>query len=512
MTQQVLPEPPASRSYILTGFVVAAALAALAAFPPTQVSGLGWFALLPLILALTQMPPRRAFWHGCLFGLIYMAGIMSFVGKYGFAPWLALAAAMALLYGVFGLVTSLLGTAWPLPRVFGIAAAWTLVEMARGHAGSIAFTFGDLAYSQYLQLPFIQIAGFFGHYGVGFLMALLAAGMATTGLAMLPSTWHRPGPLPLFNKHAGRVGVLCFMLVFANYFYGLYLLTVVERGPKEQPQIKVAAIQALGAPAPAGEHYSTQEALDAYMAESRKATGADLIVWPETAIVQPINLDKSLLRQVQGLARNQKANLLIGTGEESDDCIFNSAWYIRPDGQVGGIYHKMDLVVFGEYVPFRDKCKFFERYPIRDFDYTAGSSRRVFDTGRYRFAPLICFEGIFPSPSREVAWLGADLIVILTSDEWARNTNEVKHHSNMDVFRAIESRKYVVRAATNGRSAIFDPYGQVLAKTGLYQNGSAVASITPRPKLSPYHRWGDWPLLFYCLFALFMGLRLRRRG
>lgn len=488
--------PPPGRRHVLLGLTVAAALAGFAAFPPLDLGALGWLFPIPLLLVLGQVRPREGFWHGWLFGTVFTAGTMLHIGKYGFLPLAALSAAVGLCFGAFGVVASLLRHSRPLWRVPALAGAWFLLELLRGHLGSIAFTFGDLAYSQYQQLGLIQVASLVGHYGMGFLMALLASGVATVLLAMLPSTWWRPGVLAAFNKEAGRVAVACFFLVFIAFFAGEYL--VREGGKRLQQQaaaqgVRVAAIQAEGSVL-GRQRLSGEDDLRLYLAQSRKVS-ADLIVWPETAVLPPLNLSRRSQAELSALAREKQANLLIGATENEGGRIHNSAFYYRPDGSLAGLYRKMDLVIFGEYVPYRHQVKFFQRYPIRAFDYWPGSRREAFRTPRYSFSPLICFEGIFPDPAREVARLGADLIVILTSDAWAEGTAEIVHHSHMTPFRAIEARKYVVRAASNGRSQILDPYGNALAQVDLYRDGSAVAAVLPRPGLSVYHLAGDLPLL-----------------
>lgn len=495
------------RRNLFLAFTVVSAVAAFAAFPPLDVGPLAWFALVPLLLALGQMTPRQGFWHGWLFGLLFVGGTMSFVAKFGFLPWFVLSVAMGLFYAVFGLVAATLRKSFPLLRVPALAATWTLLEMLRGNLGPLSLTFGDFAYSQHLQLPLIQFASVAGHYGVGFLMALLSSGVATVILAMLPFVWYRPGDAVLFNRQAGRVAIACFFILFANHFIGMSTISGGDKKLKALATTPVATVQAEGKTWPRGRGPSTDDTVRAYIDQTMQLPPSQLIVWPETAVPESLNLDRLTMRRVKDLAIERGAHLLIGASEDRDGSIYNSAYHFRPDGAVDGIYRKMDLVVFGEYVPWRDQISFFERYPIRPFDYTSGAGRKVFDLDGFRFAPLICFEGIFPRQAREVTRLGAQLVVIITSDEWALHTNEVQQHSHITVFRAIESRRYVIRSATNGRSAIYDPLGQILSSVGYYENGTATANIAPLSRLSLYHRVGDWPLLIICLALLALGLR-----
>jgi apolipoprotein N-acyltransferase len=517
MSDQVAPlefPVPPSRRHLLLALTVVSALASFAAFAPADLGGLGWMGLVPLLLVLGQVEPKQGFWHGWLFGIIFIGGNVAYFGQFGFLPLFAFSAATALLLGLFGMIASCLRHVAPLLRVPAIAAAWSLVEYARGHLGSLGLTFGDLAYSQHAQLGIIQVVSAIGHYGLGFIMVFLQAGLSCFLLALLPQTWWRPGDPRRFNRDAGRVAVVGFAIFVALFFGGEWVVRGGSPILQEQANLhgaRVVAVQAEGAAIGSGARLTSLEALKLYLAETRKLGPAALIVWPETAIVSPLNWRPDLEKPIVALARELRSNLLVGATEQRDGKIYNSALHYGPDGKLQDTYRKMDLVVFGEYVPFRDRISFLKRYPIRSFDYVPGDGRKVLSTGAFKFSPLICFESIFPDQTRQVARLGAEVLVVMTSDVWAAKTFEVVQHSHIDLFRAIEARKYLVRAATNGLSAIYDPYGTALSEVGYFQDGSAVARVLPRPGLSTYHRLGDWPLLVASLLLLFVGLSAARR-
>ncbi|MCE5241322.1 apolipoprotein N-acyltransferase [bacterium] len=510
---------PPGRWVVLLLLTVVSGFATWAAFPPYELSGLAWVAPALLMLALSQVPPRQGFLLGWLYGTILMGGIVSFVAPYGALPWSALALAMGLFYGLFGLVGSALRTTPPLCRAVALAAAWYLVEFLRGHCGSLSLTFGDLAYSQSANLPFVQLASLCGHYGLSFTMALLSAGVSCMLSAMLPLTWLRPAvagqagaaSLKRFNRDAGRVALACFLLMIVLYTWGRFTAEMGRTRCAEAtapPPVRVAVVQ--------GEATTTaadraEDTVDRYVRLS-EGQPADLIVWPETAIVGPLNRFPFRQRQVGELARRKQAHMLIGAQERERDRIYNSAYFIRPDGAIAGTYRKMDLVMFGEYVPGRERFPFLKRYPIRPFDFTAGRMRALFAAPEYTLSPLICFEGIFPEQTRRICRLGAQLVVIITSDAWAIGDNEVRIHSAVGPFRAVEARKYLVRAASIGRSAIYDPYGNALAEVPCYQNGVATAVVRRVDALSVYHFWGDWPLLVVSLVALAYALSQAKRG
>jgi len=128
-----------------------------------------------------------------------------------------------------------------------------------------------------------------------------------------------------------------------------------------------------------------------------------------------------------------------------------------------------------------------------------------------RLGVLICFEGIFPGPVREVCRKGAEALVITTSDAWAEGSVEVLQHSATATLRAVAARRFVIRAATTGRSKIVNPWGQIVEEIPAFSAGTLRDPVTPLTGLSLYHLWGDWPLLaILCACWLLAMLNCRR--
>lgn len=509
------PGAPPGRNRALWGLTVLSALLLGLAFPPASIGAFAWIGLVPLILALSQISPLRGLAQGLIFGLLFMGSVCWFVSTLGMLPWAALTLGMGAYYAVFGLVASLICQQAPAAaRVPALAAAWTLLEIIRGSAGPIALTLGDLAYSQHTQLPIVQFASLTGHYGVTFLIALLNAGLATVLLGMFPRTWRRPGHPLLFNRLAGRMALVCYIAVFAVYIWGSLVMRLgqgLERQRAETgPTLSVAVVQAV---LPVSQQVTRDEvaaSLRAYDELSKLSPPAKLIVWPETAVPATITNDRDSQQRVKDVARREQADLLFGAIEAAGPDIYNAAFRATPDGELRSVYRKCDLVIFGEYVPFREQWKFLQRYPIRMQDFSPGSKRRLVTVRDWHLAPLICYEGIFPEPAREVTRLGADVIALITSDIWAAHTAEPAHHSVTAPFRAIETRRYLIRAASNGVSAIYDPYGEALDEVPIGIPGVARAEIPAGSRhLTTYTRYGNAPLILVCTAFLVLGLLTR---
>jgi apolipoprotein N-acyltransferase len=204
-------------------------------------------------------------------------------------------------------------------------------------------------------------------------------------------------------------------------------------------------------------------------------------------------------------------SLLTGALEGREDRIYNTAWLFNENGTLCGTYRKRDLVMFGEYVPWRNKLPFLKRYPIRDFDFSPGQERNLLRIEGVPFGVLICFEAIFPGPAREEVLDGAEFLVFMTSDAWAGRSSEVLLHSYTAPLRAVETGRWVVRAASTGRSAIISPQGKLLGSVGVFRSGSAHALITPLRHLTCYVRHGDTPLLMLAAVLVVLGLAGRQR-
>jgi apolipoprotein N-acyltransferase len=228
-------------------------------------------------------------------------------------------------------------------------------------------------------------------------------------------------------------------------------------------------------------------------------SGVTHLIWPETAF--PFFLTQrpdalgalaSLLPPgtslIAGAARTDPAP---APGREPP--VYNSIYVIDDEGEIDGAYDKVHLVPFGEYLPFQS---FLESFGLRQLTqivggFSAGSAHRLLRADPApAFAPLICYEAIFPAeavpPGSRPAWL-----VNVTNDAWYGNTPGPRQHLRQATLRAVEQGLPLVRAANNGISAVVDPYGRPIARLEL-NAVSVLDSGLPRA-LAPtiYARYGD---------------------
>ncbi len=185
----------------------------------------------------------------------------------------------------------------------------------------------------------------------------------------------------------------------------------------------------------------------------------------------------------------------------------NSAFLLSADGQSTATYHKIHLVPFGEYVPLKNVLFFVEKMVQAIGDFQAGDEYTVMTVpfqgnGAHadtKLSTVICYEIIFPDLVRRFVDKGANVITTVTNDAWFGRTAAPYQHFSMAVFRAIENRVPVARAANTGISGFIDAQGHILATSGIFTEAHLTHTIIPGTEKTFYTRYGD--LFSYALRA-----------
>src|SRR5262249_15833764 len=191
----------------------------------------------------------------------------------------------------------------------------------------------------------------------------------------------------------------------------------------------------------------------------------------------------------------------------------NRAYLVSPQGRELGTYDKMQLVPFGEYVPFRGLLFFVDQVVHAIGTVVPGTRPTVFETPGAPFRVLICYEGVFPALTRRFALGGADFLVNITNDAWYGNTSAPYQHLAQATLRAIENRMPLVRAANTGISALVDSDGRLRWQGPLYEQTWHVEEIAWPGVRTFYSRFGDvfvWACVLASLLAF--GYGVRRHG
>ena len=477
------------------------------AFPPLDVGGLAWLAAALFFFSITQCStPALGAAAGAVYGAAFFGPLLFYISAFGIIPWLLVVLLEVLFTAALGYFAAWLNRL-PRPgwRVVGLAALWVIIEYLRAHRGPLSLSLGSAYYSQWHELPLLQLASVGGSLLISFYIALLGAAIATVAVEWLPGRWRRPvGWGPRTARDAARALLSAYAAFFAAFFWGSWTYRTGSRATSSIPEtvgFRVAYVQAASRSKHTVTAAEAQASADAYFSLTDLVpAGCDLIVWPETAMPLVIDDRPDLLTRLAEVARDKGSFMLVGCNERAPaGRLYNSMLLISPDGQIIDRYRKVHLVRFGEYVPGRQRFKFIERFPVRPYDYAPGSGFKVLNANKMHFGVVICFEALFPRYIRRLCRGGAQFLVVSTSDAWAYNTYEVQQHSRTAIFRAVEARRYLVRVATHGQSMVITPFGDLRGVIEIGDSGVQHQLVVPLRRLSFYHRFGDWPLMGICL-------------
>jgi apolipoprotein N-acyltransferase len=441
---------------------------------------MAWVAIVPALVAIEAAPTvRRAVLLGWLSGLIANVGgfywVTGMLVRFGHLPrplailgLLLLCGYQAVVFGFFAAAvrhirqrsTARFGA--PLPMALLAPVAMVAFEML------VPFLFPwYLAITQAWVVPVIQIAELTGPVGVTALLMAVGGGLYDL-VASSPSASWRRRTLPI----AGATAFVGLALVF-----GVVRMGQTDEGRAAAPSIDVGVVQGN---IPFDQKGLKRQDLAAgqlqglqTVSAELEADGADLILWSESSY--PYTIERSRTQDFPHTSRRRirgdfEAPLVIGAvtvPENSGEFPYNSAVYVDRDGSFAGRFDKIFLLMFGEYIPFRDligglvpkSAGQFERgKDIVTFPFThEGKS--------YRLGPMICYEDIIPQFGRKVSALHPHLLVNLTNDAWYGDTSEPWEHLALSVYRAVEARTDLVRAVNTGVSAFIDASGRVMSRS-----------------------------------------------
>ena len=472
------------------------------AFPWPDLHALVWIALVPLLVVLRDASPWRAWWLGLVAGMTYRIGslywIAHTIGSYGGVPMtigvvvaLLLALWMAFNVGLFALLVPR-ALRWGPGGAIALATTWVALEYLQTVL-PFGFPWALVGYAAGGWLPLMQSADLAGVWGLSFVAVFVNAAVAL---------------LIIRGRSALPAVAIAAAMVFAMGIYGGYRL---YRAPEQASgsdlsrarMLRVAVVQGN---VPQGEKWDP-DALASILNEHSRLTfeavgeGVDIVLWPESSVPLPGGLEANLSARtmLSALARQNNTPIVVGSThlESAPEgwTATNSAFLIDGNGEWVSRYDKVKLVPFGEYVPLRWLFRFVGPLVQSVGEFRRGEREQTLfqdgASGIPPFAMAICYEIVFPDHVRRQVARGATFIATITNDAWFGNTSAPYQHFAMARFRAVETRRYVVRAANTGISGVIDPWGRVLNVTELDRAAVVRARIEPRDDRTPYVIWGD---------------------
>ena len=235
---------------------------------------------------------------------------------------------------------------------------------------------------------------------------------------------------------------------------------------------------------------------DSYLRMTRQAiaAGADLVIWPESATPFTFEMEHAAADSIRSLAREARVPILFGSDQIERGAptkYYNSAYLVRADGSTGGVYRKMHLVPFGEYVPLKRLLFFAAPLVEAVSDFSAGDAAVLMDVDGHPVSTAICYEIVYPDLVRRFVAGGSELLTTITNDAWFGDTSAPHQHFAQASMRAIENGRYLVRAANTGISGVVDPYGRVVVQSRLFEPAVVTGTVTYRTEKTLYTRVGD---------------------
>jgi apolipoprotein N-acyltransferase len=454
--------------------------------------------LAPAIVAVASSastsPVKHAASLGFVMGLVYFGGTLYWVvevmHRYGELSWFLAAPIGLLLVSYLAIYCALwavllrsavrrmgVGGVWLAP-VFWVALEWVRASIGGG------FPWALLGSSQASVLPIVQLASVTGVFGLSALVALVS-----TAAAMFSVTGRR--------SHRVAVAGIAVLVVVVGVTGALRI--AAGRWTSSGAPIRVGLVQGSVEQDQKYDLRFRDAIMDRYLSLSRQVVGAGatIVLWPEASTPFYFDVDAALAGPIRRLAQETHTPFIVGTdayeppSKEHPERFFNAAVLVGSNGRSIQSYRKMHLVPFGEFVPFKSLLFFVGPLIQAVSDFSPGEEPVVFNADGRRVSVAICYEAIYPTVARAFVERGSQLLATITNDAWFGWSSAASQHFEQAGLRAVEEGRYVVRAANTGISGAIDPYGRVLARTGMFQPVAIAVDVRLINERTIYSRVGD---------------------
>ncbi|MEU6844290.1 apolipoprotein N-acyltransferase [Streptomyces sp. NPDC046716] len=517
--------------------VVLAAIAGLllyVTFPPRELPWLAPLAFALLGIAVHGRRLRAGFGLGLVFGLAYLVPLLSWTGvDVGPLPWLALAAAEALILALAGMGIAYVSRLplWPL----WAGGVWIADEALRARFPFGGFPWGKVAFGQPSGV-FLPLASLGGTPLLGFGVVLCGFGLGGLVLRVLhlkkardterapaadetSGTDEAPAKDTETGAHAetgtsaarGKGGarplrdralIAAAVCTVAPVIAGVAAMPLVSNDA-QAGTARVALIQ--GNVPRMGLDFNAQRraVLDYHVRETMKLAARikagtvqkpDLVLWPENSSdIDPfVNMDA--YEEIQKAAEAVGAPISVGAvvtdknGDERNQLIL---W--DPKTGPGATYNKRHLQPFGEYMPYRGFFRIFSKDVDRAGNFVPGDKAVVFDMSGTKIGNVTCYEAAFDDVVRDQVDAGAEILSVPSNNATFERSQMTYQQLAMDRVRAVEHGRAVMVPVTSGVSAVIRPDGSIAQKTGMFEADTLIAEVPKRTGKTLATRAGVWP-------------------
>lgn len=460
-----------------------------AAFYSEYLSVAAWFCLVPLFISLHGKSPGESFKRGLIFGITAnFAGQYWLVGtltRFGGFPLiisilfiLILCTYLAVQFSVFTYLCSKFKVLERRKAAASVLAAFLWVTLEYFFPQLFPYGIGN---SQGLNTTLIQAVDLLGVHFISFVVVSVNV--------MIFRLYGN-----LISRQTYPVFEICFSALLLTFLsiYGIYKIDVEDRKIMQAPRKEAAIIQANF------DFFEKTEDNQAEVTQKHKDMSAeighaDLIIWPETAVQSwaPLDADyyaadgvpvvpdmEGTLFLIGGLSFRDRAEA-VSRPEKLNVTKYNSAFLLNSRARILGRYHKVELLLFGEYLPFSNMFPFIKELSPASGDFTPGKELNLLENPDrdFRIGTLICYEDIIPYFSRKFTEKGANLLVNITNDAWFGRSVAPHQHLLVSIPRAVETRRFFVRATNTGVSAFIDSAGRVLYQSEIFEDTAVKKEI-----------------------------------
>jgi len=441
-------------------------------------------AFVPLFMALERagrVGGRRVFLVGLLFGSVLWGATCSWLlgtlRSFSGLPLPACLAISLLFFVAHGGLFACFGWLFWRARQRGAPAAL---------AAAAAIAACELAYPRLFP----------GYYGASLHRLPLVLQIAELGgpLALSALCLAVNGALyELRDRRRAAAMAACLLAVLA---YGAVRMRQVEATLRDAPRLRVGIVQPnMAALAKWTELREGERRLVEGTRQIEASARPDLIVWPENAWAAGVPL--ALGRLPESVRAAVHTPLLFGTWARpraaGERRALNRVLLADERGEVRGRYDKVELMAFGEYMPFASALPWLRSLWPGSERVEPGHSLAPLPFREWRISALVCLEDILPGFVRRVVREGSPhLLVNLTNDAWFGDSAAPWIHLALAKLRAVEQRRYLVRATNTGVSAVIDPLGRVVARSGSFTRETLFADVAMLEGRTPYQVLGDW--------------------
>lgn len=457
---------------------------------------LAFFSIIPIIPFLIKLKSyHNALWNGFLWGFTYnfftVFWIATNIGTTQIIAFITMILSVLIL-SVTPMIIFFLWCALNRRKIslLFLSFVWPSVELIRSY-GSLGFPWVSISNSLVEYNNIIQLIEYIGMYGLSALIILINILIYNL----------------ILTRNLKSILVL-FLTLSLSILIGVLIKTNFELD--KDKDLKVAVIQPNIHLSDKWSRGSQSKIMNKIISHSQETLieKPDLLVWPETSVISYlIQRDKYNYNKIKSLLDGNTTKLIAGIPyyDSSNNKIryYNSSGYFDGSGLIG-LYHKIHLVPGAEYVPFSKYLNSLEIFNFGMGNFSHGQSYELFDVNDYKFAAMICLESIFPHLSRKFVADGANFLIYLVNDGWYESAPEPQQHASRAIYRAIETRRPIIRCANTGVSMIIDQLGNITHQLELNNKGNIVEEINPSTKMTFYVKYGDIFIYFMMLSIMLL--------